>query len=90
MPGPVCLVTRPNPLYWSRGKLEQYLLCSHPSLTKQSKQRGQATRRNPQPGPERRDPRTMGKVTRSERGLIESYVGSLWRQSAGVAAQCVE
>lgn len=96
MPGPVCLVTLPNLLYWPGGKLEQYLLHSHPSLVKPRKRRGQATSRNPRPGPQRRDPRTMGKVTFSEHGLIESYVhaeGSPWRQSVwhrGVAAQCVE
>lgn len=96
MPGPVCPVLLPNHVYWSGGQLERYLLHFHPSTTKPSKQCGQATSRNPQHGPERRDPQTMKKVAFSKHGLIESYVhseGSLWRQSVwhwGVSAHCVE
>lgn len=51
MPGPVCLVTLPNHLYRPDGKLEQYLLYSHPSLTKPTKQRERPTSGTPQPEP---------------------------------------
>lgn len=83
MPDPVCLVFWPNHVCWSGGQLGHYLLHFHPSLAKLSKQRGQATTRNPQHGPEHRDPWTMRKVASSKHGLIESYVhwkGSLWGQ----------
>lgn len=49
MPGPVCLVTLPNHLYRPGGKSEQYLLHSHPSLTKSTKQQEQPTCGTPQP-----------------------------------------
>lgn len=51
MPGPVCLVTLPNHLYRPDGKLEQYLLYSHPSLTKPTKQWERPTSGTPQPEP---------------------------------------
>lgn len=49
MPGPVYLVTLPNHLYRPEEKSEQYLLYSHPSLTKSNNQREQPTSGTPQP-----------------------------------------
>lgn len=49
MPGPVCLVTLPNHLYRPEGNSEQYLLYSHPSLTKPTNHREQPTSGTPQP-----------------------------------------